>query len=168
MKVHFKITLELLDRIRVDLRRNHAYAYERVGFLFVRVGQVGSDGVIILAHSYVPVQDDHYEKSDEVGALIGPLAFQAALQHAYFHEVGAFHVHMHDHMGTPWFSRVDLRESKKFVPDFFNVRPHLIHGAVVLSGDSLAGLCWHPQRHDEASRISDFTVVGQPLRRRRF
>ncbi len=38
MTIHFKITKPLLDQIRGDLSRPHPFAFERVGFLFVKQG----------------------------------------------------------------------------------------------------------------------------------
>jgi hypothetical protein len=57
---------------------------------------------------------------------------------------------------------VDLRETAKFVPDFWHVRPHLVHGAIVLSLDSAAGLCWHPQ-YSKPFQFSDLSTVGAPM-----
>lgn len=74
-----------------------------------------------------------------------------------------FHVHMHEHWGRPWFSHIDSRESAKFVPDFWNVRPEFPHGALVLSLDSVSGLCWMSQLN-KPIRISKFSIVGAPLR----
>lgn len=41
MTVHFKIIEQLLDQVRKDLSRPHPFAFERVGFLFVRPGTGG-------------------------------------------------------------------------------------------------------------------------------
>jgi hypothetical protein len=38
MTTHFKITKSLLEQIRSDLCRPHPFAFERVGFLFIRPG----------------------------------------------------------------------------------------------------------------------------------
>jgi hypothetical protein len=71
-------------------------------------------------------------------------------------------VHMHEHEGIPGFSQVDLTESMKFVPDFFNVAPQMLHGAIVLSRDRAAGLCWRAQQ-EEPTPIDRFASVGAPL-----
>ncbi len=69
-----------------------------------------------------------------------------------------FHVHMHGHAGRPGFSRIDLREQSKFVPDFFKVRREMPHGAIVFSRDMAAGRVWlNPA---SVSAISEFDVVG--------
>ncbi len=60
------------------------------------------------------------------------------------------------------FSRTDARESAKFVPDFWNVRPEMPHGALVASKDSLWGLCWYPGM-SAPIEIGEFVVVGSPM-----
>lgn len=162
MKTAFRITTGLLGKIRHDLRRPHPFAAERVGFISARPAAAGST-VSIIAADYHPVADDDYEKDRRVGAMIGPAAIRKALQVAYRGNVSMFHVHMHEHAGAPWFSRVDLTEYPKFVPDFFNVQAGLPHGAILLSHDEITGLLWaakgrQPQLLDEAIE------VGAPLR----
>lgn len=163
MKVHFKITRGLLAEVRNDLNRPHPFASERVGFLSCQVGGTPNGGiVIILAHSFHPVADDDYLDDPSVGAMMGPAAIRKALEFAYHNPVCMFHVHMHDHSGTPKFSRVDVRESRKFVPDFWHVRPEFPHGTLVLSLDDLSGRCWIPKTR-EIVEIGKITVVGMPL-----
>ena len=162
MMIHFKITLALIDLIRRDLDRPHAFAAERVGFVSCRVGGLVPGGLIVLAHSYHPVEDADYLRDWTVGAMMGPAAIRKAMQRAYNEPVGMFHVHMHDHRGSPWFSQVDLAENNKFVPDFWNARPEMPHGALVLSRDSIAGLCWNPPTKRRQT-IDKFTIVGAPL-----
>lgn len=161
MKAIFKITSKLAERVRLDLARTHPFAMERVGFLVCKVGALPNRGVMILAHDYRAVEDGDYINDPTVGAMMGPGAIRKALQFAYHNEVCMFHVHPHDHLGAPWFSRVDLREGRKFVPDFWNVRPHLPHGLLVLSRDSGAGLCWHPQLNAPL-RFEEVIFVGSP------
>lgn len=161
MKIHFKIPLAVLSAIRTDLVRSHAFAAERVGFIGCRVGEV-SGGIIVLAESYIPVADEDYLDDPRAGAMMGPAAIRKALQFAYQKRTSMFHVHMHEHCGKPWFSGLDLRENANFVPDFWNVQPKLPHGAIVLSLDSIAGLCWY-SRAKRPARIGRFTVVGVPM-----
>ncbi len=161
MKVAFKITRALLGRTFDDLSRPHPFAAERVGFLSCRVGALRPSGWVVLAHDFHSVADEDYLRDRTVGAMMGPAAIRRAMQVALSHEVCMFHVHIHEHRGQPWFSGTDLRETAKFVPDFWHVRPQLVHGAIVLSVDSAAGLCWHPQ-HSKPFRFSDFSVVGAP------
>lgn len=53
-------------------------------------------------------------------------------------------------------------ESRKFVPDFFNVAPAMPHGAIVLSLDQAVGLCW-PELGAMPVPIDRFASVGAPL-----
>jgi hypothetical protein len=163
MRVAFKITGTLLGDVYHDLRRPHPFAAERVGFLSCRIGALKPDGLVVLAHEYHTVADADYLPDDAVGAMMGPGAIRKSLQIALSREVCMFHLHIHEHCGRPRFSGVDLRETAKFVPDFWHVRPHMVHGAIVLSIDSIVGLCWHPQASAPLP-ISDFSVVGAPMR----
>jgi hypothetical protein len=81
---------------------------------------------------------------------------------AYTQNVGLFHVHVHGHTGVPAPSGVDVRETAKFVPDFFHVRPNLPHGAMILSSDSLSARIWV----SSAARpkpVDQFSIIGAPL-----
>lgn len=167
MTTEFRLTRSLLERAREDLRRPHAFAHERVGFFACRFGALppGADmpgGLLILGHDYHSVDDAQYIDDPRYGAVIDGAAFRAALQRAYSHPVGMFHAHLHEHAGTPHPSRTDLTETREFVPDFFNARPELPHGAVILSADRLSGRYWTP-----ATRlphpITRVRVVGAPL-----
>ena len=148
--------------MREDLLRPHEYAAERVGFIICGVGKVEPSGFVILAHSYCSVADEDYVDDPTVGAMMGPGAIRKAMQLAYTNKVAMFHVHLHDHVGHPKPSSTDRRETAKFVPDFWNVRPEMPHGAVILSRDWLSGRCWYPGR-SEPIEIADVTVVGARL-----
>ena len=162
MKTAFRITRNLLAAIYSDLSRPHPFAAERVGFISCAVGDLPGHGLVLLAQDFHPVADRDYVDNPTVGAMMGSAAIRSALQLAYNQQVSMFHVHRHEHDGRPWFSRVDLRESARFVPDFWKVRPGFPHGAIVLSHDSMAGLCWDPQK-GSPSPISEMSVVGQHL-----
>jgi hypothetical protein len=162
MRVGFKITRGLLSRVRDDLNRPHPFAAERVGFLSCRIGALKPVGWVVLADSFHPVADEDYVRDGSVGAMMGAAAIRKALQVALSDEFGMFHVHLHEHHGAPRFSQVDLCETAKFVPDFWHVRPQAVHGAIVLSVDSIAGLCWHPQLSAPVP-FSEFSIVGSPM-----
>ena len=98
MRVLFKITSSLLEIVRGDLLRPHAFAFERVGFLSCRFADLKPFGLIILACDYLSVADGDYVKDSTVGAMMGSEAIRKALQFAYKNDVGMFHVHMHDHL----------------------------------------------------------------------
>lgn len=162
MTVHFKITRDLLEKTRHDLEQPHSFAAERVGFLSCRAVEIPGGGLIILAHAYHPVSDCDYLDDPSVGAMMGVGAIRKAMEYAYNTPVGMFHVHMHGHTGIPEFSRIDLRESRKFIPDFWNVRPKMPHGTLILSLDSLVGRCWIPDSR-RIVKIEKVAVVGAPL-----
>ena len=162
MRVVFKVVDRLLERVRHDLTRPHEFAAERVGFFVCRAASLMPEGVVILAHDYRPVEDADYIDDPTVGAMMGPAAIRKGLEIALNNQVGIFHVHMHEHTGRPGFSRTDARESAKFVPDFWNVRPEMPHGALVVSKDSLYGKCWYPGMAAPIE-IGEFVMVGSPV-----
>lgn len=165
MMIIFRARDDLLAAVRRDLHRPHPFAAERVGFLLCRAGGLADGGLVILGADYHAVEDGDYLDDPRVGAMMGPAAIRKAMQRAYnagAQDVSLFHVHMHDHRGTPGFSRVDLTKSVNFVPDFFNAVPAMPHGAIVLSLDRAVGLCW-PQRGVSPVPIDQFAGVGAPL-----
>ena len=164
MNVHFKVTSGLLEAIHNDLGRRHPYAMERVGFITCRFANARTDALMVLSHSYHPVADEDYIDDRAYGALIDSSAFRKAMQLSYAHGVGLFHVHMHGGRGKPLPSSTDMRESARFVPDFFHVQPKLPHGALILSSDSISGRVWLPSTL-RPEPIDRFSVVGVPLRK---
>ena len=161
MKVRFKITTELLVAIRIDLRRRHAFAYERVGFISAGLSASG-DELLVLAREYRPVEDHEYLRDSSVGAMMGADAIRHAMQWAMQDGVALFHVHSHGGYGIPNFSDTDLRENAKFVPDFFKVAPQCAHGAIVLSDTAGHGQIWMG-RSEPCHVINSFAEVGVPL-----
>lgn len=162
MKVTFRIPAALLLEVRTDLTRPHTFAAERVGFISCNIAALNDNGILILARCFHSVDDDDYLDDPRVGAMMGPNAIRKALQLAYKLPVSMFHVHVHEHNGEPWFSRTDLSENANFIPDFWHVRPTYPHGAIVLSLDSMAGMCWIPGRRKPV-RIQDLARVGSPM-----
>jgi len=160
MKINFRMTSSLLDKIHNDLSRDHAYAYERVGFISCGVANLPDNGVVILGENYHPVADKNYIDDKRYGAMMNSEAIRDAMQYSYRHSLSMFHIHRHEHYGTPKFSGTDLRESLKFIPNFWNVQPNLPHGILVLSHNSIAGLCWLPQEKRPIT-ISDFSIIKQ-------
>lgn len=162
MKIHFKITVTLLDGIVADLRRTHPFAAERAGFIGCKLTKCRT-GTLVLAHTYISLPDDWYVDDERFGCVFNLQAMRAAMQFALTNDASIFHVHLHDHSGLPWFSRPDIRESAQYIPDFWNVKPMLPHGTLVLSADAAAGLCWYPEIK-KPIRISRITAVGFPMR----
>ena len=157
MKTIFRATGSLLQQVRQDLARPHGFAFERVAFLTARAAR-GRDQLVLLAEGYHPVADEDYVRDETVGAMMGQEAIRKALNLALLNPLSVFHIHMHDHRGRPYFSKTDLREQPKFVPDFFKVRPEMPHGAIVLSRDFAAGRVWWSPK--KVGRIAEFDVVG--------
>ncbi len=146
--------------VRHDLRRPHAFAAERVGFVSVRAAYAGED-LLLLAQDYHPVADADYLQDDSVGAMVGQEGLRKALEIALLHPVGVFHVHEHFFPGRVWFSHTDLREQHSFVPDFFKVRANMPHGAVVLGPQQAAGRVWLAPT--KVQSITEFNEIGMRL-----
>lgn len=162
MRLVFRITSRLLDQIHKDLSRPHAFAGERVAFLSCRTAGLSRNGILFLGHSIHVVADEDYEPSTTMGAMISGNAFRKVLQYGYGNDVSLFHIHRHEHVGRPRFSSIDIRESAKFVPDFFKVRTSQPHGAIVLSHNSAFGHVWRsPSGKPEP--IMQFVIVGQHI-----
>lgn len=160
MSIIFRATGEFMARMRVDLTRAHPFAEERVGFISVKATRA-KDQLILLAQHYHVVADNDYLYDESVGAMVGQEGFRRALEIALLQDVGIIHVHQHLFPGRLWFSRLDLREQLKFVPDFFNVRPNMPHGAIVLGPHAAAGRIWlDPHRIEH---ISEFNVAGEAI-----
>jgi len=161
MKVRFKTTVALLASVRIDLRRPHPFAHERVGFIAAGLSAAGED-VLVLARAYRPVADQDYLNDPSVGAMMGPEALRKALQWAMETGAALFHVHTHGGKGVPDFSGIDLRENPKFVPDFCKVASQAIHGAIVLSDNAARGQVWLG-RDRPHTFVAQFTQVGAPI-----
>lgn len=159
MRIEFRMTENLLDHIHNKLSLPHTFAAERVGFISCGISELPNNDLLILGESYLPVADNDYINSPKYGALMGSPAIRKALQFTYQNRRAMFHVHRHEHKGHPKFSSVDLRESAKFVPDFWKVQPRLPHGIIVLSHDSMTGLCWHPDSNKQIP-IKQFSIIN--------
>ena len=123
MRWTFRIERKLLEGIRRDLERRHAFAAERVGFLFTRLGnKKSSHETLVLAESYWPVPDELYIDDPTVGARYEAAVHRQLYERALQDGVGVFHVHVHEHRGTPGFSGVDVRCLEKLVPSLRTVQ----------------------------------------------
>lgn len=161
MNIHFKITRTLLAAIRADLRRPHAFAHERVGFIAAGLS-AAHDDLLILSREYRPVLDEEYLPDPSIGAMMSAAAIRRARQWALSDRVAIFHVHTHGGRGVPGFSGIDTRENAKFIPNFVSVAPHAVHGAIVLSDTAAFGQVWLG-RDAPQPFIARFTEVGMPV-----
>lgn len=161
MNTIFRGSEEFMKKVRADLVRAHPFAEERVGFISVRATAAG-EKLILLAQDYHPIADNDYLYDTSVGAMVGQEGFRKALEIALLSPVGIFHVHTHLSPGRLWFSRIDLREQLRFVPDFFKVRPSMPHGALVLSPFTAAGRVWLAP--DRIEPIAEFNTVGSRVK----
>lgn len=163
MKITVRIPTPVLEGIRADLARPHAFAGERVGFM--AAAAMSSPGTLmLLVRGYRPVDDDDYNDASHVSAEIGAEAFRKALQWAYRPRSALLHVHSHHGFGKPGFSTVDLRSGSRFVPSFFTTIPRMPQGMVVLSNDSAAGLVWIDE-HQDPITVGVFAQMGRRYRR---
>lgn len=161
MRIRFKITQGLLAEIRGDLQRPHRFAHERVGFISAGLSSMGRD-ILVLARGYRAVRDEEYLDDRSVGAMMGREAIRRALEWSMQSGHAIFHVHTHGGRGIPGFSGVDIRENRKFVPDFFKVAPQCAHGALVLSDQAARGQIWL-SRASEPVGIDEFVAVGEVI-----
>lgn len=161
MNIHFKITRALLAAIRTDLRRPHAFAHERVGFIAAGLA-AAHDDLLILAREYRPVRDEEYLQDPSVGAMMSAEAIRRARQWAMNDRAAIFHVHTHGGHGVPGFSGIDNRENARFIPNFISVAPHAVHGAIVLSDTAAFGQVWL-SRDAPQPFVARFTEIGMPV-----
>jgi hypothetical protein len=162
MNIRFKVTSALLTTIRIDLRRPHRFAHERVGFVAAGLA-AAHDELLILAREYQPVRDEEYLPDPSVGAMMSADAIRRARQWAMDERAAIFHVHTHGGRGIPGFSGIDMRENAKFVPNFVSVAPQCVHGAIVLSGTAAYGQVWLGRTSPQPF-IAAFSEVGMPIR----
>jgi hypothetical protein len=148
--------------MRADLRRPHAFAEERVGFLLAREAEVEA-GRLLLARAYVPVNEEEYLPDGRVGARINREAIRRMLGYALAAE-SILHVHLHEQPGPPCFSPVDEENLQELIPSFCALAPQFIHGALLLSGEQGIARGWKLGAEGSFS-ISTITVVGYPLLR---
>jgi hypothetical protein len=157
-----KISKTVFNTIITDLQRPHKFAYERVGFLYVKTGSIENQIQQILATTYVPIPDDNYIMDSKVGAKINSTAIRNVMQRILTTGEGALHVHMHDNVGVPRFSRVDRESLVTLIPSFQSCNTKTAHGALLLSRNLSTALVWLPNKK-EPIFVDNITIVGYPL-----
>lgn len=153
--ITFRISSQLAKEIKSDLMRAHSHAFERVGFIFTKL-TISSDGKksIVLASGYEPVSDEDYIEDESVGARINSTAIRKVMQRVLTTGEGAFHVHIHDHDGTPGLSYTDRKEIRPMMQSVRNASPQSAHGLIVLSRDAAYAEALVP-------KTSTFSPVGK-------
>jgi len=148
---------EMID----DLRRQHKYAYERVGFLYSYTANIDKLTTVITCFKYEPVSDKNYIRDDSVGAKINSSAIREAMQMALTSKCGCFHVHLHDFEGLPSPSRTD-KGLNAVVESIANVASGQAHGFLILSAD---GFYANIKMPNEKLFIqpTQFSVAGYPM-----
>ena len=141
MNWNLRLTAQLLAQVHADLDRPHPVAFERVGFLVCRIAR-GKEDASLLAADYLPMADEFYLPSAEMGAVINADGIRTAMQMAFRERCSLVHVHRHEHEGSPGFSDIDRSENAKLIPSFWHVVPDMPHGALVLSFDRARGRVW--------------------------
>ncbi len=165
MTVAIKLTGRLYGEIRRDLERPHAFAHERVGFVFGRVGTGDASGKLVLLTRYHAIPDKQYINDPTVGARIGSDAMTWAMQAVYHGRVareGLFHIHLHGYKGETGMSRTDREEIPLMMPGLQSVGRDAPHGIIILSLDH--GSAWVCLPGDATLvPCGNIAVVGAPV-----
>ncbi len=155
--MQFRITQAMYQEVRSDLRRSHPFAYERVGYIFIRPS--GSN--VLAATGYETIPDEFYIQDKNVGARIDHRGIALAMKRADLNGEGILHVHAHIGFGYPKFSRVDLEDHQNFLRSFKNANPNMTHGFLLLSQDKMTARVWTPG-NQFYSDIYRCTIIGLP------
>lgn len=134
--IKLRLPGSLYKHILADLKRPHAFAYERVGFAFAQATKLTNENYLINFTSYQPVADAHYIEDDSVGARIGSTAIREAMQTVMDQNCSGFHVHLHNHKGQPWPSGDDKDGLPGIIESLANVNPMQPQGVLILSKNS--------------------------------
>lgn len=162
MKVDIRIAGSVYAAAIADLNRPHPFAAERVGFISTAIGKISSRQVLLLAHDYSSVPDDHYVDDPRTGACIGSNAIRASLQRVLSAGAGQLHVHIHDHYGQPGPSATDLRDMPPLIKSLSVTGPNCAHGAIIFSRDRAWAQVTVPGSPYLVEATS-VTVIGFPL-----
>jgi len=161
-KIKLKIPKQIHQQMLNDLRRSHDFAYERVGFLFTKSKKLNKNEILVTASEYIPVEDENYIKDRSVGAKINSFAIEKAMQEILDRNSGCFHVHLHNHSGTPSPSFTDMKSLPGLIKSFSNYSTEQVNGMLILSYDSFYA---YVNSDDEKKYTTPelISVVGYPL-----
>lgn len=160
MTAVIRLRRDFFEEVHNDLARQHAHAWERIGFLYGKLVRAGAYH-IVLPFEYAPVPDNQYIEDETVGALIDADAMFAAHDRASRTGLCCLHVHSHGGNGRTWFSRDDLDTLLGLGPSLQRLAPEAAHGGLVLSNDGGASLLWLPARSEPVR--ADVSIVGFPI-----
>src|SRR5438270_13963485 len=119
MTCSVRMTRKFADAVVADLRRQHPWAFERVGFLYCETTRVGDHWTMYPTY-YDPVADERYLHDDSVGAAIDGAAVRRAMQRALDTRLGTLHVHLHSALVTD-FGKLDVDEQERLIPSLIAV-----------------------------------------------
>ncbi|MGG3561976.1 hypothetical protein ABES03_10260 [Neobacillus rhizosphaerae] len=134
------ISKQNFNKIRDDLARPHPFAFERVGFVFIKPDSKNTINII----DYLSVPDEFYINNPKVGAEVDHRAIVMAMKRADHNNEGVLQVHEHGGKGIPKFSRVDIDSHPVYLRSFRNANPRATHGFLLLSEDSMVARVWKP------------------------
>ena len=158
-----RVPKRVFNKMKLDLKRAHPFAFERVGFLFFKKNKSSHDEYTILATEYMLVADEHYINDPMVGAKINNMAIRAVFQHLLDTSLGVLHVHLHDHYGKPQMSKSDSRGIPPLVKSFHNLGLDTPHGMLIFSKDNMNGWISSPKTL-QVKNIVQTNIVGFPTR----
>ena len=161
--IAIKIPRQLYQQMKIDLKRPHEFAYERVGFLMTRSKVVDSSTTLVIAIAYYPVLDENYVDDPSVGAKINSAAIRTAMQIAHEKQSGCLHVHLHGQEGKPYPSMTDAAELPPVVNSLANISPKQCNGFLILSEDSFYASVKLPASI-ELVPATTYSVVGYPMK----
>lgn len=156
--IQLRIPQSINQKMWSDLRRSHPFAYERVGYAFIKLA---SESVVVIT-GYESVPDEFYIKDKTVGARIDHRGIALAMKRADKNKEGILHTHIHTKNGIPKFSRDDEADHPNFLRSFRNAEPTMSHGFLLLSTDKMMARVWNPKSESHLD-IFRYTIVGLPL-----
>jgi hypothetical protein len=164
MNARIRLLRCLYERVLADLQRPHPFALERVGFLFSRIGMAANNTHLIFLVDYLPVPDDQYLPATDlaIGAEISSAAIRNTMQRVMSTGEGAFHTHMHEQLGRPRFSRIDMKDLPLLARSFQHASPASAHGGFLFSKDDCMASIWLPGQSDPVT-AEKISVISYPL-----
>lgn len=154
-----RIPEAVYSRIIADLRRPHAFAYERVGFAVVGTALIGGQVPVYCVNDYKPVEDAGYTPSRDAAATINSDAIRAALQLAMDTRQCILHVHAHEFSELPLFSPIDEADHGGLIRSFRNLGINRPYGFLLLGDGGFLMRIWRPgAKNYEDTRL--VSVVG--------